>query len=64
MGEQEAAQSHATPLNMPAITVEEVHHALQHNFQGNVSSGMCALPSQLYKHMRGDSLVPLTALIN
>ena len=49
---------------MPAITVEEVQHALQHNFKGNVSSGLCAIPSQLFKHMRGDSLVPLTALIN
>ena len=64
LGAQEGAQQHATPLDMPAITVEEVQHALQASFKGNVSSGLCALPSQLYKHMRGDSLVPLTALIN
>jgi hypothetical protein len=28
LGAHESAQQHATPLNMPAITVEEVQHAL------------------------------------
>jgi hypothetical protein len=57
--------SPVTPItDFPDITALELADVLARSFKGNVSSGMCPLPSQVVKHMAGDALEPLAAFLN
>lgn len=37
---------------------------LQQHFKGQVSSGLSPVPSQVFQHIRGKALAPLTDLVN
>ena len=50
--------------HMPPFEVSEVAEVLAQHFNGSASSGLCSLPSQVIKHLRGAALTPLTALLN
>lgn len=54
-----------TPLpDYSPITAAELQGVLGDKFRGNVSSGMCPLPSQLVKHLHSACLQPLAAYLN
>ena len=50
--------------HMAPFEVSEVQEALAQHFKGDASSGLCSLPCQVIKHLRGAALEPLTALLN
>ena len=65
-----AARAHSIAQPMPApgavfppFTTCEVAAALHNGFKGNVSSGMCHVPSQLVKHLGTGATAPLAAFI-
>ena len=64
LGDAESAQAQETPLAMDPFTTSEVAEVLTKHFKGAASSGLSQVPSQLYQHLRGGALGPLTDLIN
>jgi hypothetical protein len=55
------------PTHLPdfsPITAAELHSVLGAKYNGAVSSGMCALPSQIIKHLHGACLNPLATYLN
>jgi hypothetical protein len=62
----EAAGPDAAPPvpveDFEAFTAEELEQTLP-RFNGSASSGLCAVPSQVVKHLAGDALVPLARFL-
>ena len=49
---------------MEPFTTSEVAEVLAKHFKGAASSGISKVPSQIYQHLRGGAIGPLTELIN
>ena len=46
--------------HMLPFEVSKVQSVLAQHFKGGASSGLCSLPTEVIKHLRGDALKPLT----